>query len=209
MTSKLELYNDVLLILGAEKLASLAEAREPRRALDSAYALTLRYCLEQGFWNFAMRVVQADSSASVTPAFGFSYAVTKPEDWIRTYQVSDNETFEPPLLRFVDEPNVWYSDCDPLYVKYVSSDTAYGGDLSIWPQTFANYVAHRLAWKTCKRITGSNPGDDLERAEKRSRADARSKDAMNEPPGFPPTGTWVQSRSNTFDRRDRWNGGYR
>lgn len=203
MTAKLALYNDTLLILGEGKLASLSEARTPRYALDDAWDAALRYCLEQGAWNFAMRAVQADSSASVTPTFGYTYAFTKPDDWIKTYQVANNETFTPFLDVFVDEPNYWYANCDPLYIRYVSSDTAYGLDLSIWPETFANYVAHYLAKRTCKRITGSFPSDDLIRDEKKARADARSKDAMNEPPGKIQPDTWVTSR-NAGASSTRW-----
>ena len=203
MASKIELYNDALLILGERKLASLAEAREPRRALDDAYDKALDYCLEQGFWNFAMRAVQIDHSASVTPTFGYTYAFTKPDDFIRMYRQSAYEQLDPPLLDIVDEPNYWYANVDPLYVKYISDDLAYGKDLSIWPETFADYVAMRLAIKTCKRITGKAPDEDLIRAEKKARMDARAKDAMNEPPGFPPTGTWVRARGGGFNTRTR------
>ncbi len=194
MTSRLGLYNDALLILGERKLSSLSEAREPRRALDDAYDTALGYCLEKGFWNFAMRSVQADSSASVVPTFGYTYAFTKPTDWRRTHSVSSNETMNPPLMTYVDEPNYWYANCDPLYIRYVSDDAAYGLDLSIWPETFTNYVATRLANRTCRRITSKMPDDGMLLAEKRALAEARSKDAMDEPPGFPPRGSWVRSR---------------
>lgn len=207
MTSKLELYNDALLHLGEKKLTSLATDTTARRALDDAYDVTLKYCLEQGFWNFAHRVVQIDSSASVTPTFGYSFAFVKPSDWIRTYTFSSSENFNPPLFDVVDEAGYWYTDCDPLYVKYISNASAYGGDLSAWPQTFANYVATRLALRTCKRITGSSEGvKDLVVLEKRAKADAGSKDAMNEPPKMPPTGTWVRSRFDGIMTRSRWNG---
>lgn len=198
MASKIGLYNGALLILGERKISSLSEAREPRRALDDAYDNVTAYCLEQGFWNWAMRAVQIDSSASVTPTFGYSYAFTKPTDYIRMYRQSAYETLEPPLLEIVDEPNYWYANCDPLYVKYVSNSTAYGMDLSLWPETFAEYVSLRMALKTCKRITGSFPNAELIAAEKKSRVDARGKDAMNEPPGFPPRGSWVRSRGGGF-----------
>src|SRR5690349_21802567 len=110
MTDKLTLYNDALLILGERKLASLAEAREPRRALDDAYDLTLRYALEQGYWNFAIRAVQLAASASVTPAFGYMHAFTKPADFVRVVEQSASETFSPPLIgkEIVDEPGYWY-----------------------------------------------------------------------------------------------------
>lgn len=203
MTDKLSLYNDALLILGERKIAALTEAREPRRALDDAYDKALDYCLEQGYFNFSMRAVQIASSASVVPAFGYQYAFTKPDDFIRMYRQSANPQLEPPLLDIVDEPNYWFANCDPLYVKYVSNSTAYGKDLSIWPETFADYAANRLALKTCKRITGKDPTEDLIKAEKKARMDARAKDAMNEPPGFPPRGTWVRARTRGNDTSNR------
>lgn len=202
MASKLGVYNSALLILGERKLASLSEAREPRRALDDAWDSATSYCLEQGFWNFAMRAIQADSSASVTPTFGFTYAFTKPSDFRRLYQFGSTATFDPQLMTVVDEPNYWYANCDPLYVKYVSDDTAYGMDLSIWSETYADYVATRLAVRTCKRITGKMADEDMFRLEKRALALARSKDAMDEPSGFPPRGTWVSSRRGGFSDRN-------
>jgi hypothetical protein len=200
MAAKLALYNSALLVLGERKLASLAEAREPRRALDDAYDDAVAYCLEAGFWNFSMRAIQADSSASVTPTFGYTYAFTKPSDFVRLYSYGSTETFDPPLLTVTDEPNYWFANVDPLYVKYVSNDTAYGMDLSIWSESFSEYVSLRLAVKTCKRITGAFPNDDLKKDEKRALAIARSKDAMDEPVGFPPRGTWVTSRLGDRDR---------
>jgi hypothetical protein len=198
---KLGLYNGALLLVSDRKLASLAEAREPRRALDDAYDSTLEYCLSRGFWNFAMRAVQADSSASVTPTFGYTYAFAKPSDFVRLHSFGGTETFDPPLMTVVDEPNYWYANVDPLFVRYVSNDTAYGGDLSIWSETYADYVMTRLAVKTCRRISGKAPDDELLRAEKKALAVARSQDAMDEPPGFPPRGSWVNSRLGSFADR--------
>jgi hypothetical protein len=205
MTTKLTLYNAAIRKLGHERLASLAEASTARYALDDAYDETLGYCLEQGFWNFAMRAVQIDRSASVTPTFGYTHAFAKPADLIRLYAMSAEDTLRAALTDFVDEPNYWFANQDPLFVKYVSDDTAYGRDLSIWPVTFANYVALRLAAETCRRITGSAPSEDLRREEKRAKIDAASKDAMNEPAGFLPGGTWVRSRGSGANA-SRWDG---
>lgn len=202
MASKLGQYNAALLILGERKLASLTENREPRRALDDAYDDACDYCLEQGFWNFAMRAIQADSSASVTPVFGYKYAFAKPSDFIRTYQLGATATFEPPLMDIVDEPNFWYANVDPLYAKYVSDHPSYGMDLSLWSASFADYHATRLALKTCKRITGALPDDKLVAAEKKALAIARSTDAMDEPARFPPRNTWSLSRRGNFADRN-------
>lgn len=197
MTAKLTLYNDTLLILGQERLASLAEASTARYALDDAYPGAVSYCLEQGFWNFAMRAVQLDSSASVTPTFGYAYAFNKPTDFIRLLSMSTEETMRTPLLDFVDELDFWFANSDPLYAKYVSDDTAYGRDLSIWTQTFSDFVALRMAKLTCKRITGSEPSDNVLKREQKAEAKAKSLDAMDEPPGFAPVGSWVRSRGGT------------
>lgn len=202
MASKLGQYNSALLILGERRLASLAEAREPRRAIDDAWDDACSYCLEAGFWNFAMRAIQADSSASVTPTFGYQYATAKPTDFVRLYAYGSTATFDPPLLDVVDEPNYWFSNVDPLYVKYVSNDTAYGMDLSLWSESFADYNAVRLAVKTCKRITGKYPDEALKKQERDALAIARSKDAMDEPVGFPPRGTWTLSRRGGFSDRN-------
>lgn len=204
-TTKLALYNDAMRKLGHERLASLAEASTARYALDDVYDSNLSFCLEAGFWNFAMRAVQIDSSASVTPTFGYTYAFTKPSDFVRLYKMSAEETMLTALNDFVDEPNYWFANPDPLFVKYVSSDTAYGADLSIWPATFSEFMALRLAVETCKRITGSAPSEEMKRDLKRAKADALSKDAMNEPPGRMPEGSWVSSRGGDVNR-SRWDG---
>lgn len=205
MADKIGQYRRALLNLGQERIASLSEASSARYALDDAYDEDTKLCLESGFWNFAMRVVQVDSSASVTPAFGYTYAFTKPTDFIRLLSMSNEETMTAPLMDFVDEPNYWFANTDPLYSKYVSDDTAYGLDLSIWPESFARYHSFQLAVSACKRITGSDPSDGLEKKLKSALANARSKDAMNEPPKYPPTGTWVRSRNfgNSSTRWDR------
>jgi hypothetical protein len=207
MTSKLEIYNLALSNLGEAEISSLSEAREPRRVLDRYYDGTVAYCLERGFWNWAMRSVMLDSSASDAPSFGFTNAFVKPTDWVRTYVISASESFENPLLRYQDEGGLWYADCDPMYIRYVSNDASWGMDLSLWPESFADYVSWRLALRAAKRVTGDNPSDDMKREEMRSMAFAKSKDAMDDPPGFPPTGTWVQSRGgHSSSMRSRWNG---
>jgi len=144
-TSKLGIYNNALLHLEERKLSSLSENREPRRALDDAYDVVIGYCIEQGFWKHALRTVSIEASSSIDPAFGYQNAFVKPDDWVRTYQVSESENFEPQLLRFNDEGAYWYADSDPLYFRYVSNDPSWGYDLSRWPASFAEYVALRLA----------------------------------------------------------------
>jgi hypothetical protein len=195
--TRLGLYNSALRHLGERKLASLTEDRKPRRALDGAYDENLAHCLEQGLWNFAMRVQAIPASASTTPMFGFTYAFQKPDDWVRTLIISGSETLDGPDLELRDEQGFWFSNYDTLYVKFVSNDPAYGLDLSLWPQTFADYVAARLAWLICDPLNQDmNKQARLDKVVQVMKVDARAKDAMNEPPQFPPVGAWVRARTS-------------
>jgi hypothetical protein len=206
MSSKLSVFNDALAHFGGRKLASLSESVESRRALDDAWDDGVQYCLEQGLWNFAMRAARFDSSPSVEPAFGYSFAFTKPDDWVRTGVASANETLNPPMLGFADESGYWYANCDPFYVKYVSDDASYGFDVSLWPATFTEFVAAHLARKVCRRLNASATDfDRIIKLERRFKIDARSKDAMNESAAFPPQGTWVSSRGGGASRDRRSN----
>lgn len=206
MVDKLAVYRNALLFLDERKIASLADASEARRVLDDAWDNAVDYCLQQGIWNFAIRTVQMDSSASVEPAFGYTFAFSKPSDIIRLYQMGSEDTFAVPFDDFRDEAGYWYCNIDPMWARYVSNDTAYGMDVSLWSPAFAEYVACRLAWRTCGRITGSDSKVEfLAKQEKRLKQDAASKDAMDEGPIKPPAGTWVRSRSSGRPSIN-WNG---
>lgn len=204
--TKLGLYNGALRILKERKLASLTEAREPRRLLDDAYGDgstngAIRYCLEMGQWTFATRSVQIDYSPSVTPSFGYRYAFDRPTDLVRVTAVCQDEYFTVPLLQYVDERNYWYASQQTIYVKYVSNHATYGADLSLWPESFVKTVEAYLA----KEIAATLTTDDkiIQRAYQIWDAEekkANSIDAMNKPTSFPPAGAWVSSRHGRSNR---------
>lgn len=207
MATKLQLFNTALRLIGERSLASLTEAREPRYVLDEIYTPALYYCLEQGLWNFAKRTIEANDVPSVTPTFGFTYAFTKPDDWIRTVMMSGSPTFDPPLNDYEDEQEYWYANITPIYCSYVSNDDEYGFDLAKWPMTFTRFVEAHLAAEICERLTQNASKHDMLRKMERARlSDARSKDAMNEPARFTPMGRWARSRSNFRVDKRRWDG---
>lgn len=198
MTDKLTLYNEALGHLDERPLASLSEGREPRRALDAFYAGVTAYCLERKFWNFGYRAVSIDASTTIVPQFGFLYAFTIPNDWIRTRKLSSVQTLDPPLIQVAEETGYWFTNMTPIFVEYNSSDPNYGMNLGRWPQSFADYVSLRLAAKSCKRVTGSTelmggPDGILKREEKAYKV-AASICSMNEAIGFAPQSSWVRAR---------------
>lgn len=187
-----------------ERKTTLTENREPRRALDDAYDKTLEYCLAAGLWNFATRTARIEYDSDLTPDFGYRRAFTKPDDWVRTVALCSDEFFQCPVLACSDEQGFWFCDLDTVYVKYVSNDTDYGLDLSLWPETYARWVESQLALRIHKRLTQSNVSyDELKKESKKLLADAKSKDAMNEGPQFPPPGTWSSARRGGGSRNPR------
>jgi len=196
-TTKLALYNGALRILGERKLASLTENREPRRVLDGIWdAGAQRYCLEQGQWDFAMRTAAIDYTASITPSFGYQRAFEKPSDFVRLCGMASDEYFNSPLTAYTDEAGYWFADLDVLYVRYISDDTSYGLDLSLWPETFIRYVETYLAAEACMRIMqNQTAAERLEQRLRKRLTDARSKDAMGGPAQFMPQGSWSRART--------------
>jgi len=196
MATKLGLYNGALLILGERSLSGLTEARESRRLLDTVWARpAVNDCLEKGQWNFAMRSVEISASPSVTPSFGYSHAFDRPTDLVRSTAVCSDERFAAPLLQYQVESAYWYADTDPIYVRYVSNDTDYGGDLSLWPGNFSRFVEAYLADAIVKRITqDKNEWARVREIMRVALSEAKSTDAMEQPTQMPPAGSWVRSR---------------
>jgi hypothetical protein len=205
MASRLGIYNAALRHLGERRLASLTEDREPRYLLDEVYSDVANYCLEQGFWNFAMRAVQLSSSSTIEPGFGFLYAFEKPADMVRPYEMSAFPEMRPPLLNIREETTYWAADWTTIYIRYVSSGADYGMNLAAWPSSFRLYVELFLAWSVAHSLT-SYGREDLMKEVARALKDARTKDALREPPGFPPLGTWGMSRLGSNSNRWRTRG---
>lgn len=194
--SRLGIYNKALGHLEERKLKSLTENREPRRALDDEWDDAVEFCLYRAFWNFSLRLYMVTPNTDLTPQFGFVYAFTKPTDWVKTFQIADNENFNPPLQDFTDQNGVWYASIAPIYVRIVSNDPDFGMNMSLWTPGFKEYLAAYLAWKIAPRLKQDREKvDALKRLVKEARIDAISLDATDLPPGRQSYGTWVTSRA--------------
>lgn len=202
---RLAIYNGALIECGERKLARLDEPRESARTCDEIW--NNRFVddvLGQGQWTFAMRTVKLDHDPNVTTQFGHRFAFAQPEDYIRLIAISADENLSEPLLNYEIEAGFWYTDVDPLYLRYISSDDAYGGDLSKWTPDFTRFVELYLALRIAPRLTGSKADREQIKKDLRiARTEARSSEAMEKPPGFMPRGSWVRSRSAGRSNGDR------
>lgn len=204
--TQLQLYNLALRSIGERSISSLTEDRAPRRYLDDVWSFgagAVHTCLEQGLWQFAMRAVQIDHDQSVSPSFGFTYAFSKPSDYVRLNQMSAGDRFSDPLTQYEEEGSYFYAYVDPIYVRYVSDGASYGGNLSLWPQSFSLWVGHWLGWSIAPLVKNDIDMDKLEKRTHALLVDARSKDAMEQSAKFPPLGTWNRARYGNYNYRDR------
>lgn len=204
--SKLSIYNGAACAIGDRQILSLTETRRTRRDLDDIWSRGgVSTCLQMGQWNFATRTVKYDYSPSVEPPFGLKRAFNKPDDWVRTLGMCQDEFFHIPLLDYVDEAGYWYSNLDTIYVRFVSKGDNFGMNLGIWPENFTRFVELWFAWSICRGTTNSQQTkDDLAKDVQKALLLAKNTDAMDEATAMLPPGAWALSRRG---RRQRWDHG--
>lgn len=197
---KLAVFNGALRHLAARKLASLSENRESRRVLDDIWdnSRLVVEALEKADWNFALRSVMLEYDPSIETEFGFQRVFRKPDDFLRLSALSGDEYFTSPLTSrtYADEGLFWLSDHETIYVRYVSDGDTYGLDASRWSAAFRTYLEAALAFEAAPRLTNSRSKiADMDSIMRRVLVDAKSLDAINDGPKFPPRGSWIRSRS--------------
>lgn len=205
MTDRLSIYNSALFRIGQRRIASLTVNEEARRVLDDIWDEGLvKYCLEQGLWNHALRTVKIDADPDFTATFGHPYRFNKPEDHVRVAEVCSDEFFQCPLLNYQDETQYWLASVTPIYVRYVSNGAQYGLNYANWPDSFVDFVCWRAGYLAIPRIKDSSADqEDAKRELRMAKENALSKDAMKEPTKFMPAGSWVRARHGEGSRRDR------
>jgi hypothetical protein len=199
MADQLSLYNGALRILKNRHLDSLTEDVEERYLLDLEYNKAIRYCLEQGLWNFALRATLLEPDDTNEPTWGDLYVFQKPEDYVRLNAIASDQYFSVTLGEYTDEGDYWVASINPLYVSYVSDDPAYGYNLGRWPATFELAVEYELAHRSAPHLTAMSDQDLVRLREEKIEAirDARSKDALNQPAMRPPPGRLVRARQGS------------
>lgn len=195
-------------MIGERTLSSLTEDREPRHLLDTAYdGGAVDNCLEQAQWHFAMRTVQIDYDPGYDPDFGYRRVFTKPTDWIITSAICSDEYFRVPLTQYSDEAGLWYADEEIIYVRYVSNDASYGGNLNAWPISFCDFAAAHLASKIAMKIGGADMLNAALALREKHLKTARNRAAMALPTSFPAQGSWSLARQRFPGNRDGGNRG--
>lgn len=208
MTDKLSVYNGALSILSEPPLVNLTENRASRRTLDAFYNQAVNYCLEDGQWTFAQKLLKLEASSDITPSFGHTYFFEKPNDFKKLCGIwSDENLLNPMGTGYDQDKQGWYASIDTIYVKYVSNGVNFGFDLEGWTASFERYVQAYLALLSVASITGSKTDkrEIMQEVQKASR-DAKNVDSWDKPTRGLPRGTWVKARHGSSAQYRRENG---
>lgn len=204
MADRLAIYQGALRLLGSQRIASLVEVHPARIALDDVWQSAGDYLLKEGLWNWGMRTVELEADDNITPLFGYQYAFSKPADTIRTASLAQDATFNAQPLDFADENGYWFTDVDPVYARYVSSDAQYGWDVGKWPETFAGAMSAYMAFECGLPISNDRGNrNDLYTLYEARLKKSKILDAADESVKFTAPGRLVRSRFNRSTSRQR------
>jgi hypothetical protein len=202
----MKIYNDALLILGVDAIASISDDSIRKNKLDLARdAKIVESVLEDNGWGFGSQSDQIFFDPGIEPAWGYQYACQKPADLHRMDGVYSDEFFRNPIREYIDEDGYIFSSHQTIYIEYVS--TSFLTDPALWPAYFGRMVAGRMAVDAGKAIMKHHPEADLESAANQyinRRKEAMSTDAINSPPKIIGQGSWSRTRRDLHSgRRDR------
>jgi len=151
--TKLQLYNNALLLIGQRELTGISEDREPRHLLDNVYDLdAIEYCLEIVKPVFASKTAKL-SSPSTSSVHDLDSVHTLPSDYVTVVGVFSDAKLDQPISRYLIEGNTLVCEYDTVYFRYTSDDVV--TDFSNWSASFNRVVSAYLARGICIKLTPS------------------------------------------------------
>ena len=155
MATALQIYNESLNLMGEHSLANLSVDEEPRYVLDDVYTRAITYCLQLGWWRFALQTATVTLTVSASVP-GFAYTFPKPSNWVRTHSVGviGGTHFYPVDWTDVGG-NVAVKHSATTAIRFIKAGSA-EVDPANWPEVFARVVSAYVAFEACERITQSS-----------------------------------------------------
>ena len=198
MANKLEVWNQALVHLEKEALASLTSQTEARYVFEKAWPGVVEEAFNEGDWNFAKVSAALVLNNVETAATGWTYVFDYPSDYLRTLTVSNVPDFQQAFVDYIDQGGFLHANQNVMYLRYISNAkmAAATADADLaWPTLFWRYVALKLAYETCGKLTGgSTLRDSLERRKEKALRQAKSIDARNENNKIDRPGSWLRAR---------------
>lgn len=190
MASVIGICNSALIKLGASTIMALTDASKNARFCNEQYEKVRDDLLRAHPWNFATKRAKLARLAAA-PAFQFAYGYQLPADWLRTVSVHDNDAGTGAVVYRV-EGRTLLSDATDLYLRYVGTVD----DPNDMPVSFRETLAWRLAADLSQAVTQSTTVQEaMLRGFDRSMVMARSVDAIEDFPEYPPESAWITERA--------------
>lgn len=200
MADKLQVWKQALTHLGKDNSAfTLASAVEARYALEAAWAGVVEEAFNEGDWNFAKVSAALVISNTETAAIGWNFVFEYPDDYLRTIAVSNTADFRQAFYDYIDQGGFLHANQNVMYLRFISGERMADDKVSTWPTMFWRYVAMKLAYETCEKLTsGATKQEDLERRKLKALRQAKSVDARNENNKLEEPGSWLRARRGGY-----------
>lgn len=196
MADKLQVWKQALVHLQKATINTLTDDVEAVYVFTSAWPGVVEEAFNAGDWNFAKVSVALSADPLGSTTVGWSYAFDYPDDWVRTVAVSNAPDFRSAFHHYADEGGLLHANADVLYLRYVSDTFAADNQIDTWPTMFWRYVALKLAYDTCGRLTsGDTLEDKIEKRMEKALRQAKNVDARNENNKVLAPGSWLRSRN--------------
>lgn len=187
----LNIYNDALFCLDLPQLTSVNDDSEARTKLSVALSQNLvEAYLEDKGWQWAVTSTKITYDPSVEPEWGYQYAFDKPDNILRIDGLFVDEYFQVPLKAYEDEGDLFFANCQELYLKYIPLDTV--STPASWPAYFRKLIAASMAVHAGGALGGNVEKAVMMLSDRESTA--FSTDAQQSPPRVIANGNWTQAR---------------
>jgi len=194
VTTKPDVLNETLFLLGQPQMNGPADTSSWVRRITARYAPTVKLLLECHPWNFPAQRVALELAEVAGTSVGREYKYNKPADCLRINMINDTgSTNDNEIPDYDDEGGYILADMSPCHLFYISS--AWATKEGSWPQIFAHCVSTELASICAEATTKSlNKGMTLEQRAAKALKRGKSWDASQKPFKRMPGGLWAAAR---------------
>ncbi|WP_374414287.1 hypothetical protein [Novosphingobium colocasiae] len=191
MASSTNVANLALMFIGTEtRLLSIDDEKDAARTLKSVWDIERQAVIRANSWNFATQRA-ALPALSAPPPKPFTHAFQLPALALRLIDVFDASGETPSSDYSLEGRTVLTRRAGPLYVRCLMDVP----EIAAWDPLAAVHFAGKLALTCGKRIAGSAFDKDLAMARYReATGDARTTDALENPPIEQEESAWVEAR---------------
>jgi len=189
MASSVQICNQALAKLGAQRITDLLDDTRNARVLNAIYDIKRDAELAAHPWTFAITRAQIPASSTV-PSFGWSYKYPLPADCLRLVEIGEAWADYDPAGFEVEGNAVLTDGASPLKIRYVQRVTNSG----LYAPLFVEALACRLAAEVAEELTQNLSKREAAWAErKQAIAEARRINAIERPPQRSQPTSWERA----------------